>query len=90
MTSGHGINWLISMKQRVTAISESRGLKMSLLQFIIDITKGDCLSGSKTMKMLSQNLFYLEKGFGMMMAARNFVLFRMPRILAWWIPYLKN
>jgi hypothetical protein len=33
---------------------------------------------------------YLEKGFGMMMAARNVVLFRIPRILAWWILYLKN
>jgi hypothetical protein len=64
-------------------MSESKDLKMSLLQSIIDITEGDSLNGSKTMKMLSQNLFYLERGFGMTMAARNVVLFRMGRILAW-------
>jgi hypothetical protein len=78
------------MKQRATAMSESKDWRMSSLQFTTDITEVGCLSGSKTMKMLSQSLPYLERRFGMMMAARNNVLLRMPRTLAWWILYLKN
>jgi hypothetical protein len=40
---------------------------MLSLQFTIDIKEVYCLSGSKTMKMLSQSLFYLERRFGMIM-----------------------
>jgi hypothetical protein len=35
-------------------------------------------------------IFYLEKRYGMMMEVNNVVLFRIHRILAWWIQYLKN
>jgi hypothetical protein len=78
------------MKQKVTAMSESRDLKMLSLQFTTDITEVDCLHGFKTMKMLSLNYFCLERRYGMMMVARNVILFRMPRIVAWYIQYLRN
>jgi hypothetical protein len=37
----------------------------------------------KTMKMLSQNLFYLARRLGMMMRCRNVGLCKMLRILNW-------
>jgi hypothetical protein len=78
------------MKQKATVMLESRNLKMSLLQSIIDITEEDCLNGFKTMKMLSLSLFYLERRYGTMMVARKAGMFRMARILAWWIQCLKS
>jgi hypothetical protein len=44
----------------------------------------------KTMKMHSQNLLYLVKQLGMMMILRNVVWFRMLKLLAWLILFLKH
>jgi hypothetical protein len=50
----------------------------------------DFLNGSKTMKMLSQNWLYLGKRLGMMMKSRSVALYRMLKISAWLIQFLKN
>jgi hypothetical protein len=46
-----------------------------------------CYSLAKT---LLRGTVYLKKVYGMMMIARNIVMFRMPIIVAWWIQFLKN
>jgi hypothetical protein len=55
---------------------------VSLIRFSIVIIGDDLLNGFKTMKMPSQNWFYLGKRLGMMLKTRSVSLYRMLKILA--------
>jgi hypothetical protein len=58
----HGVNWYNNMRQMAIEMSGSKDWKVSLIQSSIVIIGEDLLSGSKTMKMPSQNWLYLGKG----------------------------
>jgi hypothetical protein len=65
-------------------------LKVSLIQHSIVIIGEDSLNGSKTMKMPSQNRFYLGKRLGIMMKIKNCFFVKDEQYNGLLIKFLKN